>query len=155
MYDKYIVQDGESLKDLSNRFKISERDLLDINNIAFSDEIRAGKEIIVPTNNENYFDYYTIQKGDSIYQIAKKYNINPELLAVLNGLTDNDYIYPNQKILIPKSNYSYYITTEGDTLALVSNKFNLNPNEVIATNKTIYLMPGQLMVKKNSEEYNL
>ena len=50
MYDKYIVQDGESLKDLSNRFKISERDLLDINNIAFSDEIRAGKEIIVPTN---------------------------------------------------------------------------------------------------------
>ena len=47
---------------------------------------REEKKIIVPKNNQNYFEYYTIEKGDSLYGIARRYNINPELLAGLNGL---------------------------------------------------------------------
>ena len=43
-------------------------------------------------NNELY-DTYNIQKGDTLYAISKKYNINPELLALINGLNMNDYIY--------------------------------------------------------------
>ena len=27
-----------------------------------------------------YYEYYTIKSGDNLYQISKKYNINPELL---------------------------------------------------------------------------
>ena len=50
----------------------------------------------------NKFEYYTISKGDSLYGIARRYNINPELLAGLNGLSMDDYIYPDQEILIPK-----------------------------------------------------
>ena len=81
--------------------------------------------VIVPKNNQNYFNYYTIEKGDSLYEIARKYNINPELLASLNGLDMDDFIYPGQEILIPKSEYSYYITKEGDTLDTVSNMFKI------------------------------
>ena len=37
--------------------------------------------LIVPKNNQNYFNYYTVEKGDSLYAISRRYNINPELLA--------------------------------------------------------------------------
>ena len=98
---------------------------------------------------ETYFEYYTIKKGDSLYQIAKRYNINPELLANLNGLKMEDYIYPDQVILIPKANYSYYITKEGDTLGGVASLFNLDTKDFLKDNETIYLLDGQLLVHKN------
>ena len=142
MYDKYLIQPGDDIKSIAKKFNTKESIIMDLNNIPFPDMIRAGKEIIVPINKEKYFDYYTIKKGDSLYAIAREYNINPDLLAMLNGLDD-------QEILIPKSNYSYYVTKDGDTLEIVSEKFNLSKDEVVDTNETIYLLPGQLLVKKN------
>lgn len=62
----------------------------------------------------NYFTYYKIEKGDNLYDISRRYNINPKLLAAINGIKDNEYIYPGQELMIPKSGYSYYITAEGD-----------------------------------------
>ena len=59
-----------------------------------------------------------------------------------------DYIYPNQQLLIPKSNYSYYITAEGDTLDEVIRVFNSNKDKFLNENKTLYLMAGQLLVNK-------
>lgn len=98
--------------------------------------------------NDNYFTYYTIEKGDNLYEIAKKYNINPKLLAAINGIKDNEYIYPNQELLIPKSGYSYYITAEGDTLKGVSEAFKTTPEAMLKYNRTIYLLPEQILVYK-------
>ena len=98
--------------------------------------------------NNNYFEYYTIQKGDNLYAIAKKYNVNPILLATINGLNQSDYIYPEQVIMIPKSDFAYYITKEGDTLELVAKTFNTNEETLIKYNPTIYLQEGQLIVNR-------
>lgn len=101
-------------------------------------------------NKETYFDYYTIDKGDNLYQIGKKYNINPNLLASLNGLDINDYIYPGQVLLIPNKAYSYYITKEGDTLDMISKTFNISNQKLLDDNKTIYLLEGQMLVNKKN-----
>lgn len=149
MYDKYLIQHGEDLTSIAKKFNTKESIIMDLNNIPFPDMIRAGKEIIVPIKKEQYFEYYTIKKGDTLYGIAREYNINPELLAILNGLNSEDYIYPNQEILIPKSNYSYYVTKDGDTIDIVANKFNQSNKDLLNDNDIIYLLPGQLLVKKN------
>ena len=106
------------------------------------------KEVIAPKNKDQYFEYYTIEKGDTLYQIARRYNINPELLASMNGLELEDYIYPNQEILIPKSGYSYYITAEGDTLNMVADRFKTNISKLINNNDIIYLIEGKILVNK-------
>lgn len=149
MFDKYSLKDGETLGSIAKRFKTSVDVLKDINNIYFDDQIRAGMDIVVPKNQEQYFNYYVIEKGDSLYGIAKKYNINPELLASMNGLDMDEYIYPNQEILIPKSGYSYYITKDGDTLDTVANIFKENRSELLQNNPIVYLLAGQIMIKKN------
>lgn len=106
------------------------------------------ENVIVPKNNQNYFNYYTIEKGDSLYGIARRYNINPELLAGLNGLSMDDYIYPNQEILIPKSGFSYYITKDGDTVDMVANLFKTSSENLIRENGVVYLAEGQVLVNK-------
>ena len=108
---------------------------------------RWGGRIL--NENNNYFTYYTIEKGDNLYEIAKKYNINPKLLAAINGIKDNEYIYPNQELLIPKSGYSYYITADGDTLSGVSQAFKTTPEAMLKYNSTIYLLPEQILVYKS------
>ena len=148
MYDKYLIEKGEDINSIAKKFLTKESVLMEINNIPFPDYFREGKEIIVPINKEKYFEYYTIKKGDSLYKIARENNVNPELLALLNGLDPDDYIYPNQEIMLPKNNYSYYVTAEGDTIDLNLKKFNVDKNTFMKQNETIYLMPGQLLVKK-------
>lgn len=96
-----------------------------------------------------YFTYYTIEKGDNLYAISRKYNINPKLLAAMNGIEDNEYIYPGQELMIPKSGFSYYITGEGDTLKGVADAFRTDVNKVTDFNKTIYLLPEQILVYKD------
>lgn len=150
MYDKYTVGYNESLNDIVSRFNTTKEELMSINNLYDEVMLRAGMDIAVPANND-YFTTYTVNSGDNLYAIARRYNINPTLLAALNGLNMDDYIYPNQKIMIPKSGYSFYITKDGDTLSIVADKFKRNADEIIKMNQTIYLLPGQLMINKTNK----
>lgn len=149
MYDKYTVGYNESLNDIASRFNTTKEELMSINNL-YEDSLRAGMDIAVPVSND-YFTTYTVNTGDNLYAIGRRYNINPTLLAALNGLNMDDYIYPNQKIMIPKSGYSFYITKDGDTLSIVADKFKRNADEIIKMNQTIYLLPGQLMINKTNK----
>lgn len=148
MFESYRIKAGEDLASVAKKFNTSVKVLQDINNLYFLDNLREDTEIIVPTESKDYFNYYVVEAGDSLYAIARKYNINPELLASMNGLNMDDYIYPNQQLLIPKNGYSYYITAEGDTLDEVIKTFNSNEKKLLDENKTIYLMAGQLLVNK-------
>ena len=101
-------------------------------------------------NKDTYFEYYKIETGDSLYKIGQKYNVNPNLLASLNGLNINDYIYPGQVIMVPNNNYSFYITKGGDTLDSVAKKINVSEDKIINDNKNIYLLDGQMIINKKN-----
>lgn len=148
MFESYILKKDDDLFSVAKKYNTSVKILQDLNNLYYLDDVREGMEIVVPKESKDYFNYYVVEKGDSLYGIARKYNINPNLLASLNGLNMDDYIYPNQQILIPKSEYSYYITAEGDTIDEVIKAFNSNKDKFLNENKTIYLMAGQLLVNK-------
>jgi LysM repeat protein len=44
--------------------------------------------------------YHKVHRGDTLYRIAKKYGISMDELSRLNNLTQNQIIYPGQKILV-------------------------------------------------------
>lgn len=92
-----------------------------------------------------YYTYYTVNKGDTLYSISKKFNVNSKLVSELNGLKTDEYIYPNQTLIIPKKGIQYYITKEDDTLKMVAKIFNAKEEDITKQNKTIYLLPGQMI----------
>lgn len=150
MYNVYRIKSGDTIETIANQFQTEIEKLLELNNMNNASFLRVGEEIIVPQTSKQYFEYYTIKKGDNLYAISRRYNINPELLASLNGLNSADYIYPGQVILIPKSNFSYYITKNGDTFDSVANTFGVSRDKFLNDNDIIYLLEGQLLVNERS-----
>ncbi len=148
MFDKYLIKSTDTLESIAKKYHTTIDNILDLNNVRYLSDLRVGNEIIVPKEKEAYFNTYLIEKGDNLYSIARRYNINPSLLASLNGLNMDDYIYPNEQILIPKSGYSYYITAPGDTLELVAKEFGVSKDKLLNENETVYLMEGQLLVNR-------
>ena len=152
MYSIYQVQSGDTLASVASKFGSSISDLSRLNGIMVGSILVPGEYIVVPKRQmENpYFVNYVVKKGDNIYEIARKYNIEPEQLLKLNGLNANDIIYPNQEILIPSPNVKVYVTSEGDTLNKVIKELETTAGNIQKQNETIYLLPDQLIsVKKN------
>ncbi len=146
MYDIYTIMPGDTINSISSKFKTSPEILISLNgNIK---ELIPGTNIVIPRRPSNYLDYYVINKGDTLFNIAKMYNIDPNLLAELNGINTNDYIYPNQTIIVPKRGTKLYITTEGDTLNEIVKGLDANIDKLLEQNNKIYLQKEQLIVYK-------
>ena len=149
MYEIYDIKDGDTLESIAYMYDITVQDIKDINGDVSN--FRAGGNIIVPKKRNAYFDTYSIKKGDSLYAISKEYGLSPSLLAGLTGLNLNDYIYPGDSIMVPKSGVSVYITAQGDTVDSVIRGMNANRDVFLKENDRIYLYPGQLIVYKEEK----
>lgn len=149
MYEIYDIKDGDTLESIAYMYDITVQDIKDINGDVSN--FRVGGNIIVPKKRNAYFDTYSIKKGDSLYAISKEYGLSPSLLAGLNGLNLNDYIYPGDSIMVPKSGVSVYITAQGDTVDSVIRGMNANRDVFLKENDRIYLYPGQLIVYKEEK----
>lgn len=146
MYDTYVIEKNDTINSISSKFDTSPEILYQLNGYVL--DIVPGNTLVVPRRKSNYFDYYTVNKGDSLYKIANDNNIDADLLAQLNGINKSDYIYPNQTLLIPKAGSILYITAVGDTLSEIAKGFNVGVDKLISQNDNIYLQPEQLIVYK-------
>lgn len=57
--------------------------------------------------NEDYDSLilYIVRSGDTLWQIAKKFNSTVEEIARMNGIEDTNKIDVGKKLYIPKFNY--------------------------------------------------
>lgn len=146
MYEVYSMQLGDTLESIANQYGTTESILKQINGIGNDFVGSSGMMIVVPTQRQQPYQYYTVKRGDNLYEIAKKYDADYNLLLQLNGLDPDDYIYPNQTILIPKKEFQIYLTHENDTLGDIVKKFDVTVNELMKENDKIYLRPEQIIV---------
>lgn len=146
MYDVYMVMEGDTINSISSKFKTSPEIIKSLNGDI--SELVPGMALVIPKRQSNYLDYYVISEGDTLFNIARKYNTDPNLLAQLNGINVNDYIYPNQTIIVPRRGTKLYITAEGDTLNEVIKGLDANPLKLLDQNNKIYLQKEQLIVYK-------
>lgn len=158
----YIVEPGDNIIGIANKLNVSVSDLVKENNLDNMYYLVPGLELVIPmvngtnmngsnnmnsdTNGNDYFEYYTVQKGDSLYQIGLKYDLTPQEIANLNGLELNEYIFPGQRLMLPRKGVKMYITKDGDTLSNIASSLGLTQEEIINTNRNIYLLPEQLIV---------
>lgn len=150
MYTIYQVQNGDTLASVASKFGISAENLSNLNGIMVGSILNPGDYIVVPkVQMENpYFVEYTVKKGDSIYELARRENVDPSQLLKLNGLNETDIIYVGQKIMLPRKGVSFYVTEMDDTLNKVLKRLNISANDLARQNGTIYLTNDQLLVYK-------
>ena len=83
----YTVQKGDSLYSIARKYSTTIDKIKDLNNLT-TNLLSIGQVLLIPTNT-NLETTYTVQKGDSLYSIAKKYNTTVDKLKQLNNLTSN------------------------------------------------------------------
>ena len=95
----YTVKKGDSLYTIARNYNTTIDKIKNLNNLT-SNNLSIGQILKIPTTtNTNNSIIYTVQKGDSLYSIAKKYNTTIDNIKKKNNLTSN-LLSIGQKIII-------------------------------------------------------
>lgn len=146
MYQVYNVLNDTDLESLSLLLNISVDDLRKINKF-IPNKLYKGDSIVIPSDDDLYINY-VVKKGDNLYGIAEMFNKDLSTLYLINGIKENDYIYPEQRIIIPKENVDIYVSKEGDTLKSIGEYMGISINDLYDKNSNLYIVPEQLIIYK-------
>lgn len=97
-----------------------------------------------PESKHSEMIYYTVQNGDTLSGIAKKYNTTVSELALINNISNPNLIYAGQVLKIYTSSrpivsrrknfYRTYVVQKGDTLTLIASRFRTTVDELVKLN---------------------
>lgn len=153
----YTVQKGDTLWLIAKRFGISLESLIKANpQIKDPNKIFPGDKVKVPLPNEGEFFVYTVQAGDTMWSIARKFGISLDALIAANPQIKNpDVIDVGQKIRVPMSGGGkpggtfQYTVQSGDTMWLIAKRFGVSLSALIKANPQIpdpdRIYPGQVI----------
>ncbi|KAA0548549.1 LysM peptidoglycan-binding domain-containing protein [Bacillus sp. BGMRC 2118] len=129
----YTVQAGDTLSGIAKRFNTTVTDIKQVNQLT-SDVIYIGQSLKMPvTTSTVTTTTYTVQSGDSLSVIAKRFGTTVDQLKAINNLT-SDIIYVGQTLKVagtsaitpaPSSTQttSTYTVQSGDSLSVIARKF--------------------------------
>ncbi len=112
----YTIKRGDTLWDIGRKYGVTVKQLTGWNGISPRKILRPGQKLNLwfaddgeqavagtgaPPSKEPF--HYTVKRGDSLWSIAKKFNVTVKQLLAWNNLRKNKYLYPNQKITVYRS----------------------------------------------------
>ena len=111
----HVVRKGDSLWSISRAYRISMHRLAAWNGISLSDVLRPGQRLTIRgsagpqetprvlsvgetslPNTVNGHVSYTVRRGDSLWQISRRFNVSVGALIRWNELTPGEHLQPGQ-----------------------------------------------------------
>ncbi len=149
----YTVKKGDSLYSIAKKYNTTVNEIIKLNYLK-NNNLSIGQVLRIPetyTKEEelvlpNYINY-TVKKGDTLYSIAKNYNVSVDTIKKDNALT-SDALSLNQNLKIrvpstqieecigidyipPENNPSItYIVKKGDSLYSIAKKYNTSVDSI-------------------------
>ena len=175
-YHRHQIQSGDTLLLLAQRYQIQVDDIMALNNISNPRALRIGQDLVLPLREgftqrpveslaDNYVrsrrHSYTVRSGDSIWSIARRFDVTEKQLRVWNSLGWSNMLRPGQVLLVsqPTSRVATRATTTpqpttkmiykvepGDTLWGIGRRFAVNIDQIRQWNdlsREHVLRPGQ------------
>lgn len=104
----YTVQAGDSFWAIAQRFNVNARQLAGWNGMAPGDTLGVGEQLVVWTQDGGgrgtgsssrlQSVTYSVRQGDSLYRIARQFNVSIGDLRRWNDLSANTYLQPGQEL---------------------------------------------------------
>ena len=113
--------------------------LIEINKISYPYKI-FKKSNNLYTSKESHI----VSKGETLYSISRKYNVDQYSLVKINNITKNNIIYIGQKLIIPYKNYKLE-----KIIKKVKDKQNITVKKDLIKNKPNFIWPvkGEVILK--------
>ncbi|MGV3596756.1 MAG: LysM peptidoglycan-binding domain-containing protein [Bacteroidota bacterium] len=145
----HVVQKGETLFAIARKYGKSVEQLKQLNHLS-DFGLKEGQKIIV---NQNFKEkepdtkttdfYHEVQKGETLFGIAKKYNMTVDELKKLNNLGDSP-ISVGMRLVVSKAelksentksetvttNFTYHTVAQGETLYAIARKYGVKVDDI-------------------------
>lgn len=140
----YTVKPGDTLSKIARKYGTTVSNIISLNpsiknpNLIYPGEIFTIKQ----SDNENVTStVYTVVRGDTLSEIALKYDTTVSNLVKLNNISNPNLIYPGQKIIIYNNvnlpnecGKTFYTIKRGDTLTKIAKKFDTTISAIVSLN---------------------
>ncbi|MEP6599356.1 MAG: LysM domain-containing protein [Actinomycetota bacterium] len=102
MSGSHIVEPGDTLSGIADKYQLKLEDLVRWNKIENPDLITVGQKIELSGHEEAPGDQtYIVQSGDTLTAIAEKFDVSTADLGAYNKLENLDVITAGQELIIP------------------------------------------------------
>ena len=157
----HTVETGDSLWSLARKYDTEVRIIREINFLE-NDLLSINATLLIPlskTESNNFIPYemHIVSEGDSLWRLAKKYNLEVIDLARMNNIDVNSYLQLGQQLTIGNKNIHrnmeskkrtiLYSVKQGDNLYKISELFDVSVKSIKDINKfqEETLRPGQII----------
>lgn len=166
-YVTYIVEKGDNLYSIANEFDVTVDDIVKYNNLN-SNILSIGQKLLIPIDEKidekpTGNQYYTVQRNDSLYSIARKFNTTIDELIKLNNLTTT-VLQIGDKLLVSgepsnievPSGDNTYTVKAGDSLYSIAKRYNTTADELKRINNlsSNMLSIGQVLLLPSNNGNN-
>ncbi|WP_031427662.1 LysM peptidoglycan-binding domain-containing protein [Flavimarina sp. Hel_I_48] len=141
-YSNHKVSEGETISAIANKYNITVYELYRLNPEA-RDGLSTGMMLLLPGSkaamaqkekesraNEQEFEIHTVEKGETVYSLSKKYGISEATLKRYNEQLYTSELRTGAKIKIPINNGKLTLETQKST--------ETNRKHVVKPKETIY-----------------
>jgi murein DD-endopeptidase MepM/ murein hydrolase activator NlpD len=90
------VQPGDTLYDISRRYSVNMRALIETNRLEPPYALNPGATVNLPPPN-----LHRVERGETLYSVSRRYNVDTRSLALLNGMSRPWTIYPGDELMLP------------------------------------------------------
>lgn len=99
--ESHLVAYGETWYGIANRYGVPSRALASANPQVDPERLRAGTRLRIPAGESaTQVRTHTVVRGDTLFGIARRYDVSPEALRTANRMTD-DVVRLGQTLTIP------------------------------------------------------
>lgn len=106
----YVVEPGDTLSGIARRHGTDVASLVEVNGIADPNMLSIGQQLRLPRGARSAVaapaapsdgGAYTIQPGDTLWSLSRRWSTTPEAIARLNGIQDPSRISIGQRLTRP------------------------------------------------------
>lgn len=152
----YVVKKGDSLWSIARANGLTVDELKSLNNLS-SNVLHVGDTLLISstdsTGDDGNDNYYVVKSGDTLWSIARKFNVSVDDIKALNNLSSNNLSIGMTLKIPPYSNKqneetNVYVVKSGDSLWSIARMFNSTIDEIKSLNglKSNVLRIGQRLV---------
>lgn len=148
----YVVQKGDTLYSISKKYGIPVAELIEMNHLT-SQILSIGQILDVSSVVNSSPDIYIVEKGDTLYSVAKRFGLSVSDLISYNQLMDTTLkvgqtlsLSPVSEIVMGSScfgnsykepHYITYTVKRGDTLYSIAKKYGVSVDSILKLNNLL------------------
>lgn len=115
----YIVKQGDTLQSVADMYGLTVEKLIQDNGLNPRDMLIPGQNLVIAYP----LQVYTVRQGDTLSDIASRFNVSVTQLLINNPfLSDREYIYPGETLVIAYDTSKGSIITNGNAIPIIDEK---------------------------------